>query len=254
MLLLISSVRQKIVRESEASKMFTLDQVVPWGRSFKEYKAMFALTEGDLEKRILGCSDGPAGFNTGLTRQGGRVISTDPLYRFSATEIRGWIDEAFTQVLEQVRQNRHEFVWNDIKDLTELSSLRWAAMEEFLADYPSGLKEGRYREAALPDLPFEDASFDLALCSHFLFLYSDQFSLDFHLAAVRELCRVANEVRIFPLLELGAIPSRHLEPLITHMGKESYSLEKIKVNYEFQKGGNQMLKVFGPQGQSQSGQ
>jgi hypothetical protein len=28
--------------------MFTLDRVVPWGRSFDEYQRMFALTEADL--------------------------------------------------------------------------------------------------------------------------------------------------------------------------------------------------------------
>lgn len=54
---------------------FTLDQVVPWGRSYEEYLAMFALTEADLHKRILGCGDGPASFNAELTKRGGKVIS-----------------------------------------------------------------------------------------------------------------------------------------------------------------------------------
>ena len=34
--------------------MFTLDAVVPWGRSFDEYCAMFALSDRDLGLRILG--------------------------------------------------------------------------------------------------------------------------------------------------------------------------------------------------------
>jgi hypothetical protein len=42
---------------------FTLDQVVPWGRSFDEYRRMFALSDDDLGLRILGCADGPASFN-----------------------------------------------------------------------------------------------------------------------------------------------------------------------------------------------
>jgi hypothetical protein len=42
---------------------FTLDSVVPWGRSFDEYVAMFALSEEDLGRRVLGCADGPASFN-----------------------------------------------------------------------------------------------------------------------------------------------------------------------------------------------
>ncbi len=74
---------------------------------------------------------------------------------------------------------------------------RLAAMENFLADYEAGKAAGRYIEGVLPSLPFADDSFDLALCSHLLFLYSEQLDADFHIAAVRELLRVARDVRIF---------------------------------------------------------
>ena len=76
-------------------------------------------------------------------------------------------------------------------------------MRAFLDDYVRGRTQGRYLAASLPDLPFGGGQFDLALCSHFLFLYTDQLSCAFHRQAVRELCRVAREVRIFPLLDLG---------------------------------------------------
>ena len=49
-------------------------------------------------------------------------------------------------------------------------------------------------------LPFNDGAFDLALCSHFPFLYSTQLGEAFHRAALREMCRVAVEVGVFPLL------------------------------------------------------
>ena len=68
--------------------MFTLDKVVPWGRSFDEYRRMFVLTEDDLRRGVLGCADGPAGFNAEATRRGMRVTSCDPLYAFSAEQIR----------------------------------------------------------------------------------------------------------------------------------------------------------------------
>ncbi|MEM6717567.1 MAG: SAM-dependent methyltransferase, partial [Cyanobacteria bacterium P01_C01_bin.147] len=45
----------------------TLDTIVPWGRSYAEYVAMFNLTEADLAGRILGCADGPAAFNAVMT-------------------------------------------------------------------------------------------------------------------------------------------------------------------------------------------
>src|SRR5260370_30292561 len=47
-----------------------LHEVVPWGRSLDEYRAMFALSEGDLQGRLLGCGDGPASFNAELTALG----------------------------------------------------------------------------------------------------------------------------------------------------------------------------------------
>jgi hypothetical protein len=184
--------------------MFTLDQVVPWGRSFEEYSRMFAITDADLARRIAGCGDGPASFNAEATRRGARVVSLDPLYRWSVDEIRGRIAATCDQVLDQTRQHAHEFVWGGaIGSVEELGRLRMRAMEQFAADYDDGKSAGRYVDASLPSLPFADGAFDLALCSHYLFLYSTQVSEALHLAGVREMCRVAAEVRIFPLLSLG---------------------------------------------------
>ena len=68
--------------------MFTLEQVVPWGRSFDEYRRMFTLSDGDLDLRILGCGDGPASFNAEATRGGATVVSCDPIYQWEADHIR----------------------------------------------------------------------------------------------------------------------------------------------------------------------
>ncbi len=222
---------------------FTLSQVVPWGRSFDEYAAMFALTDADLRSRILGCGDGPASFNAVLTKRGGHVVSVDPLYRFSQDGIRGRIRQTYTEVLEQTRKNAHEFIWTNIKSVDELGRLRMAAMEEFLSDYPQGVAEKRYVGGELPRLPFPDRSFDLALCSHLLFLYSEHLSEDFHVESIQELCRVAGEARIFPLLELGSKNSRHVPAVITRLAAAGYGVLIESVPYEFQRGGNQMMRV-----------
>jgi hypothetical protein len=222
---------------------FTLDQVVPWGRSFDEYVAMFSLSAEDLSQRILGCGDGPANFNCVLTRRGGRVISADPLYRFSAEEIGRRIGAVYDQVMEQTRQNRHEFVWGHIPSIEDLGRVRMAAMNDFLSDFEAGLKQGRYVDVSLPALPFEDQEFDLALCSHFLFLYSQQLSQDFHLQSIQEMCRIAREARIFPVLELGSRKSRHLEIVVDLLRQDGFVARVEKVPYEFQKGGNEMLRV-----------
>lgn len=65
---------------------FTLEKVVPWGRSYNEYLRMFVLTEDDLGRQILGCGDGPASFNAELSQRGGHIISIDPIYIFDVDQ------------------------------------------------------------------------------------------------------------------------------------------------------------------------
>ena len=223
--------------------MFTLDQVVPWGRSFDEYQRMFALTADDLRQSVLGCGDGPAAFNAEATRRGHRVTSVDPLYRFDRDQIRQRIDETSAEILEQVRRNETEFVWTAIRSVEELGLVRLAAMETFLDDYDRGRKEQRYVVAELPVLPFEDRQFDVALSSHFLFLYTDQLGADFHRAAVAEMCRVSTEVRIFPLLALGSRPSPLVEPIAGELRDQGFAVSVEAVGYEFQRGGNRMMRI-----------
>ena len=222
---------------------FELKEIVPWGRSFQEYVGMFALSEEDLTKPILGCGDGPASFNAELTRRGGAVVSVDPLYAFGPDEISQRLDETFDAVMAQTRQNEDEFVWEHIRSVDELGRIRMEAMRDFLSDYPQGRSDGRYLARSAPVLNFADNSFELALSSHFLFLYSDQLDLKFHVDTISELCRACGETRIFPLLQLGATPSPHVEPVAEHFLAEGYEVELVKVPYEFQRGGNKMLKI-----------
>lgn len=220
-----------------------LAEVVPWGRLFAEYQRMFALSELDLKKRVLGCADGPASFNAELTAQGGKVVSVDPLYGFSRDQIASRIAATRETVLQQVRRNREDFVWRQIESIEQLADLRRTAMELFLEDFEPGLHAGRYLAAELPHLPLAGNSFDLALCSHFLFLYSEQLSLEFHSEALRELCRVAPDVRVFPLVRLDGQISEYVAPVVKEFLAEGYAAEILQVDYEFQKGGNQLLRI-----------
>ncbi len=224
---------------------FTLENIVPWGRSYAEYVAMFALSGDDLRRCILGCGDGPAAFNAQLTGQGGRIVSVDPLYAFDAEQIRDRIVATCETVLDQARQNRDDYVWDVIPSVEALGRMRMVAMETFLADFVAGRGAGRYVAGELPSLPFASGSFDLALCSHFLFLYSSQLSPAFHLQAIREMLRVAREVRVFPLLTLEGQPSSHVAPVTAELKWEGFRVEHRRVPYEFQHGGNEML-VFRP--------
>jgi GNAT superfamily N-acetyltransferase len=218
-------------------------QVVPWGRSFDEYVRMFALTEDDLKRSILGCADGPAAFNAELTRRGGQIVSCDPLYAHSSDEIEARIRHCFETILEQTRLNADGFVWSsEIPDVDALGKVRMTAMRRFLDDFPDGKDSGRYVAAELPKLAFHDAEFELALCSHFLFLYNST-GRDFHTQSVIELARVAREVRIFPLLQLDGRKSPHLPDVIEKMNSLGHVTELVPVPYEFQRGANEMLRV-----------
>lgn len=222
----------------------SLEKAVPWGRSLDEYRRMFAIGDDELSQRFLGCADGPASFNAEMSALGHSVISIDPIYHFSAAEIRQRIESTAERLLQHARKNADEFVWSDqIPDPDQLGRLRMRAMERFLADFEQGLREGRYLAAELPDLPLAGRQFDIALCSHFLFLYSEQLSEQFHIDAIRKLLSFAGEVRVFPLLDLTAKPSRHVGPVSAALQADGYAVTIETVDYEFQRGGNQMMRV-----------
>lgn len=102
---------------------------------------------------------------------------------------------------------------------------------------------GCYITGELPSLPFADRQFDLALCSHFLFLYSEHFSLEFRWASICEMLRITNEVRIFPLLTLMLEKSPYLATIWERLAQQGYSVEIRRVEYQLQRGGNEMLVV-----------
>ena len=52
------------------------------------------------------------------------------------------------------------------------------------------------------------------------------------------------EVRVFPLLTLGGKPSPHLAAVRSALRNEGWASEVVAVDYELQRGGNQMLRVF----------
>src|SRR5262245_27150604 len=183
-------------------RSITIDDVFPWGRSFDEYRRMFALTDEDLERRILGCGDGPAAFNATMTKMKKQVVSIDPLYLFSADEIRQRILATHDLMVQRARDAAERFVWKEIRSPEHMGEVRMAAMAEFLADYEEGKLEGRYVPMSLPGIDLPDRSFALALCSHFLFLYAAEFSVTFHVDSILEMLRAAREARIFPLLDM----------------------------------------------------
>ena len=222
---------------------FTLDQVVPWGRSGEEHRRMFSLTEDDLSLNILGCADGPASVNAELRQQGGHYVSLDPIYQFSAKQIEERIAATAPVIAEQLEENRADYRWDHYQSPDQLVRIRRATMEVFLGDFERHATSECYATGALPTLPFADNAFDLILCSHLLFTYSGQLDGAFHQQAILEMSRVGGEVRIFPVVEINRKPSCHLPGLQDFLEERSILTELVTVDYEFQKGGNQMLRL-----------
>lgn len=221
-----------------------LAEVVPWGRTADEYRRMFALDDGDLRRSILGVADGPASFNAEWSARGGHVVSVDPLYRFSAQQIEARFVEVLPRVLAATQATFDAFVWEELRSLEELEWRRRQALAAFLADYDAGRQAGRYVAAGLPRLPLAAGQFDLALCSHYLFTYSDLLDAAAHVAAILEMARVAREVRVFPLVDMFAGgPSGHLPAVLAQFSAPGLTPRIERVCYEFQRGAAEMLVV-----------
>lgn len=211
-------------------------------RSLAEYRAMFALSEVDLTRRVLDCPGGTAGFTAEVNTAGGRATACDPIYRQHTPE-----ELAARSASESERGNRYvrahpeQYRWSFFPDPDEHLRSRLAAGTRFAADLRA--HPGRYVAGELPELPFPEASFELVLSSHLLFSYADRLDLAFHRAAIGELMRVAAaELRIFPLVAMGSpTPYPLLDQLLEQIAEDGVTGRVVAVDYEFQAGGHQLL-------------
>src|SRR5207248_9177174 len=90
-----------------------LDRMLPWGRTFEGDVRMFALADQDLKRSTIDCAAGPSSFGAEMNRRGRRVICVDPIYQFSADEIRGRVEAVRETMMEQLEAtgtflNEHE--------------------------------------------------------------------------------------------------------------------------------------------------
>ncbi len=212
-------------------------------RSFEEYVAMFCLDDEDFRGAILDCPGGGASFTAAACSQGIEAIAIDPVYVRPTEEIASQVLAELERGESWTRATAGRYRWDFYGSPEGHARLRRASAEAFVRDLAEHRE--RYRAGSLPCLPFADNAFDLVLCSHFLFTYSDRLSAQFHHAALVELARVSRtEARVFPLVHHAG---RHDEPLIERLidelTEEGLSAEVRSVNYEFQQGASAMLVV-----------
>lgn len=211
-------------------------------RSFEEYEAFFALTAEDLAGVVLDCSAGASGFAAVANARGGRATAVDPAYDQDAERLGAAASEAAARGRTILADHRDHYVWSWYGTLERHEELRRTALAAFLADLR--LHPETYVPGSLPNLPFADDAFDLALCSHLLFTWSNVFDQAWHEAALRELLRVAREVRVFPLVVQGAgdaVP--FMSSVLDRLRDLGHQADVVDVPYEFQRGAHQMLTV-----------
>ncbi len=219
---------------------------VLWGHHVSEYQEMFDLSDQMLTQSILEYGCGPSAVNTELhAMHQANIISMDPLFSDSKSKLKQIAVADFEARAAQVLKDPSQFNVTNYGGMDAFLVSRREGMDLFFEDYELGVSEGRYKP--LSDdamLAFDDFSFDLALSSHYLFAGSNQQSIDVHLNRIRELARVAKEVRIFPLFEREGTPSALIGPVLLGLQQANFGAEVREVSCALYPEGNAMLRVW----------
>ncbi len=222
-----------------------LENVVITGRTFEEYSSFFDSKIEDLKgKKVLDCPSGASSFVSALSQNDIDVIGVDLLYEFDkdAIEVQGY------KTIEKIYEDTS---WMDAykmdfyKTKENHRNHRETALKTFVQDY----NKTNYIFAKLPNLPFKNKEFDIALSSHLLFTYDNMFDYEFHKNSILELLRVSKEVRIFPLVDFKnskVEEEKNFSPFVYQIIDElskDFKCEIMKVNFEFQPKANFYLKI-----------
>lgn len=218
-------------------------KLVLWGHQPTDYEEMFGLSSDDLQKKILEFGSGPSAINSRLPQ----VVSADPLFVLDKDTLFSKTSLLFAQMLEEVQQNQERYDFSAHGGLERLVWQRKKGLASFFADYEMGLEEKRYVPVRDCTLPFSDFQFDFALSSHYLFAGLDNQTVDFHVQLIKELARVAKEVRIFPIIDRYGNSSEFLGPVLLALQNSNYGAELKEVQYSLQSAGNAMLRVWAQQ-------
>lgn len=190
-------------------------------RSFDEYMRMLDLKMEDLAGGpVLDVAGGASSFTARLRELGIAATAADPFYAGAAERV---LEEARKEIgvsSAKLEAAAASYDWSYYGSPERHRALRERSYERFAADFAREDAPSRYIAASLPDLPFADGSFGLVLCSHFLFLYGEQFDEAFHRASLAELLRVTRtggEVCVYPLVTLGWQTPPYLQGLLEEL-------------------------------------
>lgn len=215
---------------------------VNWIYDFSDYQQMYDLTERDCTKSIFDFSSGLASFNAEATQRGMSVVSMDALYALSDDAIRTRAQQFLQEMVVQL-QVMPDYLQNSSREAIDRVIQLWQKTEElFLADYVIGKSQCRYQPMQQLPLSYETHQFELAFCTDFIFHHA--LSRENINAVLMELCRVAEEVRLYPLLDHDRKMPKELGPLMLALQQKNFGVEVREVSYRTLKGGNAMLRIW----------
>jgi len=241
-----------------AQDRFKLRSVAFFGRTLAEYLQMFALDAAQLRgQKILDVASGPGSFVAEALALGLDATGCDPMYAHDPAAIAAQGGRDIDACREQIRRHPGVLVYRDID---EFYAEKYRALETFAADFRQRGGQGRYVAGALPGLPFDAGSFDLVLSANFLMVYApladggmhdgEEFGLEFHRRAVRELARVARRELRIPGMHTWTQPPKlhpYCGPLVAELEALGFAVELVSSDYDdgCQAGGRECEPVNG---------
>lgn len=211
-------------------------------RTMEEYVRMFALSSADLSLRILDCASGAASFTAEARAQGFNVWAVDPLYNMSTDDQTKLVELGYERAVQNIADDPTLYNWGFPASPREHSLLRRCAADAFLS-HIANCKD-YYIGGRLEKLPFTNESFDLVLCSHFLFTYSSFINEEMHLRCVDEMLRVTSRfIRIYPIVGFGADATSALTVVTDECNRRGLQWRIRDVSYHFFKSAGRMLEI-----------
>ena len=214
-----------------------------WGLSYDNVIAMFAIKEHDLHKKILNCMGVPSGFNAIAHQNKLDVTTCSDVYGSDKETLQSKAKREIKQAVEFIKANPDRFNSCVVDTPEKYQDFLEENLKIFFKHYDEGKTRRLYSSEALPEIAFGNHQFDLAICPHFIFNGNSNFTEPFQFECIKELCRVADECRIFPVLDSAGHTPSQLDSLRESLRAAGYRTSIETVDYELLKKGNKMLKV-----------
>jgi hypothetical protein len=217
-------------------------------RNFDEYIKMFDLPENELRAgEILDIAAGGSSFTADVRARGLKAVAADPRYAMEPDLLISEAEQEIAVSTKKLEQLTDQLDLTYYGDISKHRAAREDSLKRFAVHFSQ--EEARascYSAGSLPELPFADNRFSLVLCSHFLFLYEEQFDFSFHMRSVLEMmriCRPGGSIRIYPLMSLKWEPYPQLQQLLEVVRDNGGSAELFATKLPFIPGSEHGLLI-----------